>query len=172
MGRKKICARQLRLSMGGVMADSWKARISWLVNTYANGSPAEFADKLAKAGAKKASRQNVDNWINKGSEPRVSYISAIVRALPRVNPDWLLTGLGPRERDPKAKGRASVYAAGLTEAASALRDLAADLEARAGVRSTDEGEEPSSHMLETMDELHGDGSDGAEEGSPRQQRGS
>ncbi|HEX7090896.1 MAG TPA: helix-turn-helix transcriptional regulator [Longimicrobiales bacterium] len=59
------------------------------------------------------------------SVPSGDTLAAILRAYPRVNPSWLLLGIGPRERPPG--NGISGYAAGKLDAATRLFDAAAEL---------------------------------------------
>lgn len=72
--------------------DSWAARIQWIVTTFCDGNRSELAKKIG------VSTEAISGLI-KGSVPSGERLEAIILAFPRINPDWLLTGMGPQTRD-------------------------------------------------------------------------
>lgn len=100
--------------------DAWPDRLRWMIDKFASGDRARFASKLG------VHKETVRLW---GLEmrPGIENLAAILREYPEVNPEWLVTGRGPRERaatDPASAAAADV----LRE----LRTLYVELAARYG----------------------------------------
>lgn len=103
------------------MAETWAERIEWVVE--------RFGDKNQSAVARKmeVSSQAVNNYVRGVSVPSGDSLEALLRKYPAVNPAWLLTGEGPRERDPEEGYGAVVVARDLLEV---IERVARDLRAR------------------------------------------
>lgn len=91
--------------------------------------------QLAKAAG--ASPSTVTEWYSKGVKPGVDYMIRLSKSL-GVSLDWLLTGTGPRERQPTG---ADPYQTAWREAAAELRALAESFDKRAG-KAPGPSEEP------------------------------
>lgn len=109
------------------MAETWAERISWIVDACAGGSQRELGRRAGVSG------QAVSAWVRGESQPAGEPLANILRAYPRLNPYWILTGVGPRER-PLGEG-GDGYAAGLLEVAQTLRAMAEQIEEKAGKRA-------------------------------------
>ena len=73
----------------------------WIIDTYEDGEDARFKDRL------KVTREAVRLWKSKGGKPSLDTLADILRHYPKVNPEWLVLGRGPRER-PKGSGKEDV----------------------------------------------------------------
>lgn len=100
--------------------------MAWIVDHYHDGNRSAAARRLD------LSPEAVNNLYSGKSTPKGETLELIVAKYPRVNPVWLLTGTGPRERP--AIDSADAYAEGLALAAQELRKIADQLDRRAGVR--------------------------------------
>lgn len=113
----------------GQQPDPWQVRIQWIVDRFGEGATA--TERQAFVGEKaKATGEAIRRLCKGMGAPRGETLEAISTAFPRVNPAWLLTGLGPRERP--ATDSADGYAEGLASAAQELREMADRLDRRAG----------------------------------------
>lgn len=87
-------------------AESWKERIQWIVDTYEKGDTQ--SERIGNAAETLGlSSEAVRQYYVGRYKPGGDTLAAIVEKYPRVNPQWLLTGTGPRERpmgvDPRAE---------------------------------------------------------------------
>lgn len=83
--------------------DTWDERIRWIVDTHETG--ATESERMGKAAEKLGVSREAVRLMYKGrSTPGGDTLAAIIRAYPRVNPTWLLTGKGSPERPPKDHG--------------------------------------------------------------------
>lgn len=90
----------------------WAQRIAYVVQTYHAGNATACAHRIG------VTPQTVTR-ILRGGAPSADTLAAIILAYPRLSPDWLLTGRGPREREALAGGAAGAVreALGVVQAA-------------------------------------------------------
>ena len=82
--RKHICK--------GVAVSTWGERLQWIVDKHEEGIVAGMARKVGKTGTQ------VSNYLANANVPSADVLQLIVAKYPNVNPEWLITGKGPRER--------------------------------------------------------------------------
>lgn len=73
--------------------ESWAERIEWIVKTLCDGNRTVLAKKVG------VSTEAISGIILRGSVPGGDKLEKIIEVFPKINPDWLLTGKGPRTRD-------------------------------------------------------------------------
>lgn len=88
--------------------ESWAERIEWIVANYCDGNRSRLAADIG------VSTEAVSGMI-RGSIPKGQSLEAIARRFPFLNPDWLLTGSGPRTRDHLPAASPSAAQAALEE---------------------------------------------------------
>lgn len=81
------------------MAEPWPKRVAWIVQNYDRGDESRFVRNV------KISRETARLWKGKG-RPRLDNLVLILTSYPKLSPEWLVTGEGPRERSDTESGRA------------------------------------------------------------------
>lgn len=87
--------------LGKQAPEPWKDRLQWIVNQRETGT---FTEKKAKAAGKiGVSPEMVRKYLKGEGEPNLDTLSRLMENYPGINPEWLVTGYGRRERpDPNA----------------------------------------------------------------------
>lgn len=125
---KERYSRKRRLSTGvgwvATTPETWAERIGWIAKRFADDSMRALGREVGVTG------QAISKWARGESEPGGAALASIIERYPRINPQWLLTGLGPRER-PTGEGDPAAVA--ITDALARIRELAEHLAADYGV---------------------------------------
>ena len=123
MGRNYSSDKQPELSSVAIELE-WSERLRRVVKEFAGGNQAELAGKIGR------SPQAVSKLLA-GGVPSGDTVEAVLRAYPRLNPDWLLLGRGPMVRDtapalaPATAEELDLLAQTLDEARAVVKEMRA-----------------------------------------------